>query len=89
MAYSNAWKGHMGNANFHGSSPAVCFGFTPQEVDALLLSAPKAAMQDAAEAALSQIEDRKYASGLPPRVTQVIKYGVAFCKKECLVLKQG
>lgn len=53
------------------------------------VAAEYAAMQDAAEAALTQIEDRKYASGLPPRVTQVIKYGVAFCKKECLVLKQG
>ena len=52
------------------------------------VAAEYAVMQDAAEAALSQIEDRKYASGLPPRVTQVIKYGVAFCKKECLVLRQ-
>ena len=44
-------------------------------------------MEKSAQAALAQIEDRKYASGLPPRVTQLIKYGVAFCKKECLVLK--
>ncbi|MBQ8664983.1 MAG: AAA family ATPase [Mailhella sp.] len=55
----------------------------------LKVAAEYADMQEAAEAALRQIEEKKYASGLPPRVTQVLKYGVAFCKKECLVLRQA
>ncbi|MBQ8173721.1 MAG: AAA family ATPase [Mailhella sp.] len=55
----------------------------------LKVAAEYADMQEAAEAALRQIEEKKYASGLPPRVTQILKYGVAFCKKECLVLRQA
>ena len=46
-----------------------------------------AELENSANNALAQIEDRKYALGIPPIITQVIKYGIAFCKKECLVLK--
>ena len=45
------------------------------------------AMERTAKKALDQIAAQKYASGLPPRVQQILKYGIAFCKKECLVLK--
>ena len=45
------------------------------------------AMERAAKKALDQIAEQKYAKGLPPRVQQILKYGVVFCKKECLVLK--
>ena len=43
-------------------------------------------MQEAAQTALAQIEEQDYALGLPSIITQVRKYGVAFWKKECLVL---
>jgi len=37
--------------------------------------------------ALGQIEDRKYAAGLERRrVKKVLKYGMAFCEKECRVV---
>lgn len=37
--------------------------------------------------ALGQIEDRKYASGLEHRkMKKVLKYGMAFCEKECRVV---
>ena len=32
-----------------------------------------------------QIEVRKYAAGLPHK--GIIKYGIAFCEKECMVVK--
>ena len=35
--------------------------------------------------ALKQIEERKYAAGLPPNIRTVINYGIAFWKKECCV----
>ena len=47
-----------------------------------------AELETGAAKALGQIEEQKYELGLSPIFTQVIKYGVAFCKKECLVLKQ-
>jgi hypothetical protein len=47
-----------------------------------------AELETGAAKALEQIEEQKYELGLSPIFTQVIKYGVAFCKKECLVLKQ-
>ena len=34
---------------------------------------------------LKQIDERQYASGLPPQIRKVIKYGIAFWKKECAV----
>ena len=37
--------------------------------------------------ALKQIEDRKYAEGLKRRgMKKIIKYGMAFCEKECMVV---
>ncbi|MGN0008643.1 MAG: PD-(D/E)XK nuclease domain-containing protein, partial [Desulfovibrionaceae bacterium] len=44
-------------------------------------------MENAAQKALRQIEERNYATGLPPRITSILRYGVAFCQKECLVLR--
>jgi hypothetical protein len=43
-------------------------------------------MREAAQTALMQIDAQDYALGLPSIITQVCKYGVAFYKKECLVL---
>lgn len=38
--------------------------------------------------ALKQIEDRNYAEGLRRRgMKKIIKYGMAFYKKECMVVK--
>ncbi|MDD6180985.1 MAG: AAA family ATPase [Desulfovibrionaceae bacterium] len=44
-------------------------------------------MEQQAQKALRQIEERQYASGLPRRLNTVLRYGVAFCQKECLVLR--
>jgi hypothetical protein len=46
----------------------------------------RASMKEAAQSALAQIEAQDYALGLPSILTKVYKYGVAFWKKECLVL---
>lgn len=35
--------------------------------------------------ALTQIEERNYAAGLPPQIRKVLKYGIAFWKKESCV----
>ena len=44
-------------------------------------------LEAACTEALKQIEDRKYAEGLKRRgVKKVIKYGMAFCEKECMVM---
>ena len=32
---------------------------------------------------LGQIEEKKYGRGLPPRIVRVVKYAIAFWKKEC------
>lgn len=38
--------------------------------------------------ALAQIETRKYAAGLQHKgMKKIIKYGIAFCEKECMVVK--
>lgn len=38
--------------------------------------------------ALDQIEEKKYAEGLKRRsIKKLIKYGIAFCEKECMVMK--
>ncbi len=43
-------------------------------------------LENACAAALKQIEDKKYAEGLRRRgMKQQIKYGIAFCEKECMV----
>ena len=37
--------------------------------------------------ALKQIEEKKYAEGLKRRgAKKIIKYGIAFCEKECMVV---
>ena len=35
---------------------------------------------------LSQIAGLKYACGLPPQISTILKYGIAFWKKECFVV---
>ena len=43
-------------------------------------------LEAACSEALKQIEEKKYAEGLRRRDTKkIIKYGIAFCEKECLV----
>ena len=43
-------------------------------------------LESSCKAALAQIEDRKYGEGLKRRgVKKLIKYGIAFCEKECMV----
>ncbi|MEF2801192.1 MAG: PD-(D/E)XK nuclease domain-containing protein [Acutalibacter sp.] len=43
-------------------------------------------MESSCKAALAQIEDRKYGEGLKRRgVKKLLKYGIAFCEKECMV----
>ena len=44
-------------------------------------------LEKACAEALKQIEGRKYAEGLKRRgMKKIIKYGIAFCEKECLVV---
>lgn len=44
-------------------------------------------LESSCKAALAQIEDRKYGEGLKRRgVKKLLKYGIAFCEKECLVV---
>ena len=44
-------------------------------------------LETACAEALNQIEERKYAEGLKRRGTKkIMKYGIAFCEKECLVV---
>ena len=44
-------------------------------------------LEAACAKALKQIEERKYAEGLKRRGTKkIIKYGMAFCEKECMVV---
>ena len=45
-------------------------------------------LHQAAENALRQIEERQYAAGIPSIFGHVVRYGVAFCQKECLVLAE-
>ena len=43
-------------------------------------------LENACAEALSQIEEKKYAVGLQRRgMKKVLKYGIAFCEKECMV----
>lgn len=43
-------------------------------------------LEAACRAALTQIEEKKYAEGGKRRGTKkIIKYGIAFCEKECMV----
>ena len=44
-------------------------------------------LETACAEALNQIEEKKYAEGLKRRGTKkIIKYGIAFCEKECMVV---
>ena len=44
-------------------------------------------LEAACAEALKQIEEKKYAQGLKRRGTKkIIKYGIAFCEKECMVV---
>ncbi len=44
-------------------------------------------MEKACSEALRQIEEKKYAEGLKRRGTKkIIKYGIAFYEKECMVV---
>lgn len=44
-------------------------------------------LEAACAEALQQIEEKKYAEGLKRRGTKkIIKYGIAFCEKECMVV---
>ncbi|MCR5814003.1 MAG: ATP-binding protein [Desulfovibrio sp.] len=42
-------------------------------------------LDKAADEALAQIEEKKYAADLPPQIKTVINYGISFWKKECAV----
>ena len=44
-------------------------------------------LEAACREALKQVEEKKYAEGLKRRGTKkIIKYGIAFCEKECMVV---
>ena len=44
-------------------------------------------LEAACREALRQIEEKKYAEGLKRRgMKKIIKYGIAFCEKECRVV---
>ena len=44
-------------------------------------------MESSCKEALAQIEERKYGEGLKRRgVKKLLKYGIAFYEKECLVV---
>ena len=44
-------------------------------------------LEKACAEALNQIEEKKYAEGLRRRGTKkIIRYGIAFCEKECMVV---
>ena len=45
-------------------------------------------MEIAAEQACRQIKDRKYLEGLYKKgYTDIVAYGIVFCKKSCLIVK--
>ena len=47
-------------------------------------------LEAACKKALAQIEEKRYAEGLKRRGTKkIIKYGIAFCEKECMVVMEG
>ena len=45
-------------------------------------------MAEKAAEALGQIEDKDYISAFPPQVTEVVGYGIAFCRKRCEVVQK-
>ncbi len=47
-------------------------------------------LEAACKEALAQIEEKRYTEGLKRRGTKkMIKYGIAFCEKECMVVMEG
>ena len=67
------------------SDISVC---TPDKVGIVieLKYAENGRLDNACAEALTQIEERKYAVGLKRRgMKKIIKYGMAFCEKECMV----
>ena len=62
---------------------------TPERVGMIieLKYADDGNLETACAEALNQIEEKKYAEGLKRRGTKkIIKYGIAFCEKECMVV---
>ena len=67
------------------SDIAIC---TPERTGIVieLKYAENGNLEAACEKALKQIEERKYAVSLQRRgMKKIIKYGIAFCEKECMV----
>ena len=64
---------------------------TPERVGMIieLKYADDGNLETACAEALNQIEEKKYAEGLKRRGTKkIIKYGIAFCEKECMVVME-
>ena len=64
---------------------------TPERVGMIieLKYADDGNLEAACAEALNQIEEKKYAEGLKRRGTKkIIKYGIAFCEKECMVVME-
>lgn len=62
---------------------------TPERVGMIieLKYADDGSLETACAEALNQIEEKKYAERLKRRGTKkIIKYGIAFCEKECMVV---
>ena len=62
---------------------------TPERVGMIieLKYAEDGKLEAACAEALKQIEERKYAEGLKRRgAKKILKYGIAFCEKECMVV---
>lgn len=62
---------------------------TPERVGMIieLKYADDGKLEAACSEALRQIEEKKYAEGLRRRgMKKIIKYGMAFCEKECMVV---
>ena len=68
------------------SDISIC---TPERTGIIieLKYADRGKLKAACEKALKQIEERKYAAGLERRgMKKILKYGIAFCEKECMVV---
>ena len=62
---------------------------TPDRIEMIieLKYADNGNLEKACDEALAQIEEKKYAEGLKRRGTKkIIRYGIAFCEKECMVV---
>ncbi len=68
------------------SDISIC---TPERTGIIieLKYADRGKLKAACEKALKQIEERKYAAGLERHgMKKILKYGIAFCEKECMVV---